>query len=58
LFHYPVICDLRLLPGNTFFYLDLGLRILLAFVLAWLAEAKLQKWINARTDCWLKSRRR
>ena len=58
LFHYPVICDLRLLPGGTGFYFDLCLRILLAFALAWLAEVKLQKWINARTDCWLKSRRR
>ena len=57
LFHYPIICDLRLLPGESSFYLDLGLRILLALALAWLAEAKLQKWINARTDRWLKSRR-
>ena len=58
LFHYPIICDLRLFRSDTFFYPDLGLRILLALALAWLAEAKLQKWINARTDRWLKSRRR
>ena len=57
LFHYPVICDLRLFGSDTVFYLDLGLRILLAFALAWLAEAKLLKWINTRTDRWLKSRR-
>lgn len=56
LFHYPLICDLRLFPSDTVFYLDLGLRILLAFALAWLAEAKLQKWINSRTDRWLKAR--
>jgi peptidoglycan/LPS O-acetylase OafA/YrhL len=59
LFHYPLLCDLRLLPagGRVLFYTDLLLRILLAFGLAWLAEVKLQKWINRWTDRWLAARK-
>ena len=56
LFHYPIICDLRLWPGAGAFYLDLAVRFFLALGLAWLAEAKLQKLINAWTDRWLASR--
>ncbi len=54
-FHYPLICDLRLFQGeSTFiFYTDLCLRILLALALAWLAEGLLQKWINSTTDPWI-----
>lgn len=58
LFHYPILCDLRLFEGRTFFYLDLLLRIGIAFLLAWLVEGFLQKWINAITDPWLKTRDR
>jgi len=49
-FHYPIICDLRLLPGKTFLYPDLVLRVCLTFFLAWLAEGLLQKWINKVTN--------
>jgi len=57
LFHYPLICDLRLFAGTTnlIFYADLFLRIVIAFVLAWLAERHLQKWINCRTARWVAS---
>ena len=58
LFHYPLICDLRLFQSAAVFYFDLALRILLAFFLAWLVEGKLQKWINARTDPWLAARKK
>jgi peptidoglycan/LPS O-acetylase OafA/YrhL len=55
LFHYPLIKYLRLFAGDSGFilYADLGLRILMAFVLAWLAEGLLQKWINSATNPWL-----
>jgi peptidoglycan/LPS O-acetylase OafA/YrhL len=49
-FHYPIVCDLRLLAGEKFFYPDLALRICLAFFLAWLAEGLMQKWINRITN--------
>lgn len=49
-FHYPILCDLRLLGGEKWFYADLILRISLAFFLAWLAEGVLQKWINKTTN--------
>ena len=57
LVHYPILCDLRLLPGNApgVFYTDLILRLLLAFGLAWLLERPLQKWINNTTNQWLVS---
>jgi len=54
LFHYPIICDLRLLATDKLFYLDLILRVLLAFLLAWLAEGLLQPWIKRATNPWLK----
>jgi len=55
LFHFPLICDLRLLSGETspIFYIDLFLRIVIAFALAWLTERHLQKWINSATNPWL-----
>lgn len=55
LFHYPLICDLRLFGSGTgaIFYFDLLARVLLAFALAWLAEGWLQKRINAATNPWL-----
>ena len=56
-FHYPIICDLQLFPGNNYFSLDLVLRVILAFVLAWLVEAHLQKSLNSATDPWLKRRK-
>ena len=54
-FHYPLICDFRFFPGkeNFVFWADLCLRILTAFILAWLVEIYLQKWINLSTDSWL-----
>ena len=57
LFHYPIICDLRLVQSSVIFDLDLALRLLLAFILAWLVEGKLQKWINSLTDPWLATRK-
>jgi len=57
-FHFPLICDLRLFGGRgTIFYLDLVLRIALAFALAWLAEGIFQKWINRITAPLLKPNR-
>jgi peptidoglycan/LPS O-acetylase OafA/YrhL len=57
LFHYPLIKHLRLFAGDSglILYTDLGLRILLAFLLAWLAEGLLQKRINSTTSQWLVS---
>lgn len=55
LFHYPLVCGLRLLGGGSLFYLDLALRVCLAFLLAWLAEGPLQRWINSRTDRFLRA---
>ena len=54
--HYPIICELRLFQSSVIFYLDLALRLLLAFILAWLVECKLQKWVNSLTDPCLASR--
>lgn len=60
LFHYPLICDLRLFPGSApaIFYTDLCLRIAIAFALAWLAERRLQKWINSATERWAVGKRK
>jgi peptidoglycan/LPS O-acetylase OafA/YrhL len=56
-FHYPIICDLRLFSGQKHFYIDLVLRIGLVFILSWLAEGLLQKWINKVTNPLLKRNR-
>ena len=56
LVHYPVICGLRLFGGEKYFYPDLALRIVVVFVLAWLAEGIFQKWINRITAPLLKTR--
>jgi hypothetical protein len=55
IFHYPLICDLRLFQGTSafVFYADLCVRLLIAFVMAWLAEGLLRKWINSATNSWL-----
>jgi len=54
-FHYPILCDLRLLGSERLYYVDLVLRIGLAFLLAWLAEGVLQKRINHWTNPWLRA---
>jgi peptidoglycan/LPS O-acetylase OafA/YrhL len=53
LLHYPILMNLHLLPDDSLFYLDLGLRITLVFLLAWLAEGIGQKRINSFTNRWL-----
>jgi peptidoglycan/LPS O-acetylase OafA/YrhL len=49
-FHYPLISRLRLFGDNHLFYLDLFLRLLLAFALSFLVERYFQPWINRLTS--------
>ena len=49
-FHYPLIFRLRLFGDNHLFYLDLFLRLLLAFALSFFVERYFQPWINRLTS--------
>jgi len=47
--HYPIICNLRFIPGDHWFYPDLILRIAFSFGIAIIAERVIQPWINQKT---------
>jgi peptidoglycan/LPS O-acetylase OafA/YrhL len=49
-FHYPLILRLRLFGDNHLFYVDLFLRLLLAFALSFVVERYFQPWINQLTS--------
>lgn len=51
-FHYPLILRLRLFGDNHLFYVDLFLRLLLAFALSFVVEQYFQPWINRLTSSW------
>jgi peptidoglycan/LPS O-acetylase OafA/YrhL len=52
-FHYPLILHLRLFSDNHLFYVDLFVRLLLAFGLSFLVERYFQPWINHLTARWV-----
>jgi len=49
-FHYPLILRLRLFGDDHLFYVDLFVRLLLAFALSFLVERYFQPWINQLTS--------
>ena len=46
LIHFPIICYVTLLPRKNMMWLDLVLKILISFVLAFIMERLFQKWVN------------
>ena len=52
-FHYPLIGGLRLFSNEAWFWPDLICRVALVFVVSWILERPVQKWINARTNRWI-----
>ena len=52
--HYPIILNLRIIPGNAWFYQDLILRVLLAFGISIFVERVMQSWLNRKTSNWFK----
>ena len=53
LLHYPWICMWGAVPAGGAVYFDLGLRVCIVFVLAWVLEVPFQRWIYRITDGWL-----
>ena len=46
--HYPIICNLPPMPGYPL-AVDLGMKLVGLFALAWFVEKKFQTWLNRKT---------